>query len=281
VTEPDERDVLLRGRGLTRRWGGLVAVSDVSIELSRGSVHAVIGTNGAGKSTLVGMLAGEIRPTSGTVELMGRDVTSWPQPRRARAGLGRTFQRSTLHPGFTVLENCRLAAQARVQRPWRIWERADRCAASLAAARHAAARAGLGDLLERTAGSLSHGQRRQLEIATCIATAPRVLLLDEPLAGMGAEETDRMLGLLETLKADHAILLVEHDMDAVFRTADRVTVMVDGSVLASGTAAEVRALSVVQAAYLGGDAPAPAPAPAPAQAQAREHPVDSHEPDQG
>jgi branched-chain amino acid transport system ATP-binding protein len=251
-TVPGTADVLLRGRGLTRRWGGLVAVSDVSLELARGSVHAVIGTNGAGKSTLIGMLAGEIPPSAGTVELMGSDVTRWPQPRRARAGIGRTFQRSSFHPAFTVLENCRLAAQARLQRPWRIWERADRCAASLQAARDAAARAGLDELLDRPAGLLSHGRRRQLEIAMCIATAPRVLLLDEPLAGMGADETDRMLALLGSLRADHAILLVEHDMDAVFRVADRVTVMVDGTVLASGPAAEVRALAVVQAAYLGG-----------------------------
>jgi branched-chain amino acid transport system ATP-binding protein len=244
--------VLLRGRGLTRRWGGLVAVDDVSIALERGTVHAVIGTNGAGKSTLISLLSGEIAPSQGTVELLGKDVTAWTQPRRARAGLGRSYQRTTIHAGFTVLENCRLAAQACVQRPWRVWERADRCEASLAAARDAAARVGLAELLERPAGRLSHGQKRQLEIAMCVATAPQVLLLDEPLAGMGAEETERMLALLDELRATHAILLVEHDMDAVFRTADRVTVMVNGAVIASGTPAEVRADPQVQTAYLGG-----------------------------
>ena len=139
-----------------------------------------------------------------------------------------------------------------MQRPWRIWERADRCADSVGAARDAAARVGLADVLDRPAGLLSHGQKRQLEIAMCVATAPRVLLLDEPLAGMGAEETERMLALLDELKSAHAILLVEHDMDAVFRAADRVTVMVNGAVIASGTPAEVRANDEVQTAYLGG-----------------------------
>jgi branched-chain amino acid transport system ATP-binding protein len=214
-------DVLLRGQGITRRWGGLVAVNDVALELKRGEVHAVIGTNGAGKSTLINILSGEIPPSAGTVQLLGQDVTAWSQPKRARAGLGRSYQRNTIYPGFSVLENCRLAAQARTPRPWHWWQSAQHCEASLGAARQAAQQAGLADVLERLAGSLSHGQKRQLEIAMCLATAPQVLLLDEPLAGMGAEETDRMLALLATLKAGHAILLVEHDMDAVFRIADR------------------------------------------------------------
>jgi branched-chain amino acid transport system ATP-binding protein len=245
-------DVLLRGLGITRRWGGLVAVNDVSLELWRGAVHAVIGTNGAGKSTLINILSGEFPPSSGRVELLGQDITAWSQPRRARAGLGRSYQRNTIFPTFSVLENCRLAAQARTPRPWVWWEPASRCAASNAAAREAAARTGLGDFLERPAGLLSHGQKRQLEIAMCLATAPQVLLLDEPLAGMGAEETERMLALLHELKADHAILLVEHDMDAVFRVADHLTVMVNGGVIAHGTPEVVRSDPGVQAAYLGG-----------------------------
>jgi branched-chain amino acid transport system ATP-binding protein len=244
--------VLLRGRGITRRWGGLVAVNQVSLDLQRGTVHAVIGTNGAGKSTLINILSGEIPPSDGQVELLGQDVTAWSQPRRAQAGLGRSYQRNTIYPSFTVQENCRLAAQARHPRPWAWWQRADRCEASVAAARQAATQAGLDDFLDRPAGLLSHGQKRQLEIAMCLATAPQVLLLDEPLAGMGAEETERMLALLQQLKADHAILLVEHDMDAVFRVADVITVMVNGSVIASGTPDEVRNSADVQAAYLGG-----------------------------
>jgi len=245
-------DVLLRGHDITRRWGGLVAVDRVSIELERGAVHAVIGTNGAGKSTLINILSGEIPPSGGRVELLGDDVTAWPQPRRARAGLGRSYQRNTIFPGFTVFENCRLAAQARTQKPWSWWSPAQNCQASTTAARDAAARAGLADLLDRSADSLSHGQKRQLEIAMCLATDPQVLLLDEPLAGMGAEETDRMLALLADLRPGHAILLVEHDMDAVFRIADRITVMVNGAVIASDTPAAVRASPAVQAAYLGG-----------------------------
>jgi len=245
-------DVLLRCHDITRRWGGLVAVNKVSLDLQRGQVHAVIGTNGAGKSTLINILSGEIPPSEGQVELLGQDVTAWSQPRRAQAGLGRSYQRTTVYPSFTVLENCRLAAQARTPKPWHWWQDASRCETSVAAARDAAASAGLSDWLDRSAGLLSHGQKRQLEIAMCLATAPQVLLLDEPLAGMGAEETDRMLQLLQTLKADHAILLVEHDMDAVFRVADRITVMVNGAVIASGTPDEVRNSAEVQAAYLGG-----------------------------
>ena len=246
-----DADLLLRGKHISRRWGGLLALNDVSIEVVRDTVHAVIGTNGAGKSTLVNILSGEIAPSGGSVELLGQDVTHWTQPRRARAGLGRSYQRNTIYPSFSVLENCRLAAQARVQKPWAFWQDARRCPASSAAALAAAERAGLGDVLEREAGLLSHGQKRQLEIAMCLATAPQVLLLDEPLAGMGAEETERMLALLQSLKATHAILLIEHDMDAVFRVADCITVMVNGGVIASGSPDFVRNSAEVRVAYLG------------------------------
>ena len=245
-------NVLLRGTGITRRWGGLVAVDRVSLDLKRGSVHAVIGTNGAGKSTLINILSGELAASDGSVELLGQDVTRWSQPRRAQAGLGRSYQRNTIYPSFSVLENCRLAAQARVPKPWAWWQAADTCETSVAAAKDAASRAGLDDYLDRPAGLLSHGQKRQLEISMCLATRPQVLLLDEPLAGMGAEETERMLALLAELKADHAILLVEHDMDAVFRIADCITVMVNGAVIATGSPDEVRNSADVQAAYLGG-----------------------------
>ena len=244
-------EVLLRAHEISRRFGGLLAVDRVSLELSRGSVHAVIGTNGAGKSTLVNVLSGELPASGGTVELRGTDITDWPQPLRARAGIGRSYQRTTIFANFSVLENCRLAAQARHQRPWAWWADAARCPVSVPAARAAAQRAGLADVLERPAGMLSHGQRRQLEIAMCLATEPEVLLLDEPLAGMGAEETERMLALLAELKQGHAIALVEHDMDAVFRVADLITVMVNGAVLASGAPRVVRANPEVQAAYLG------------------------------
>ena len=245
--------VLLRGRDITRRWGGLVAVNKVSLELEQGTVHAVIGTNGAGKSTLINILSGELAASEGAVELLGQDVTHWTQPHRAKAGLGRSYQRNTIFPTFTVQENCRLSAQARTPKPWLWWESAAHCEASLGAAHDAAARAGLLDVMDRPAGLLSHGQKRQLEIAMCLATAPQVLLLDEPLAGMGAEETERMLALLQGLKSKHAILLVEHDMDAVFRVADCITVMVNGGVIASGSPDFVRNSAEVQAAYLGGE----------------------------
>ncbi len=245
-------EVLLRCTGLSKRWGGLVAVNDVSLELARGTVHAVIGTNGAGKSTLINMLSGEFPPSAGTVQLLGQDVTAWTQPKRAQAGLGRSYQRNTIYPSFTVFENCRLAAQARTQRPWFWWQNAAQCEASGTAACAAAAQVGLEKELDREAGFLSHGGKRQLEIAMCLATAPQVLLLDEPLAGMGAEETERMLALLGELRSRHAILLVEHDMDAVFRCADVITVMVNGAVIASGSPDFVRHSAEVQAAYLGG-----------------------------
>ena len=244
-------EVLLRAVELSRRFGGLLALDRVDLELQRGSVHAVIGTNGAGKSTLINILSGELAASSGRIELRGSDISGWTQPKRARTGIGRSYQRTTIFPNFSVLENCRLAAQARHARPWAWWADAAACAVCVPAAREAAARAGLAEVLERVAGTLSHGQRRQLEIAMCLASAPEVLLLDEPLAGMGAEETERMLALLTALKAEHAIALVEHDMDAVFRIADRITVMVNGTVLASGTPAVVKADPQVQAAYLG------------------------------
>ncbi|MGD9831712.1 MAG: ABC transporter ATP-binding protein [Piscinibacter sp.] len=244
-------EVLLRSNLLTRRFGGLTAVNGVSLEFRVGEVHAVIGTNGAGKSTLINMLSGEIPASSGSIHFDGQDITDWPQPKRARAGIGRSYQRTTIFPEFSVLENCRLCAQAALPRAWAVWEAAQRCEASLAVAREALYAAGLADVARRAAGTLSHGGKRQLEIAMCLATKPRVLLLDEPLAGMGAEETDRMLALLASLKATHAVLLVEHDMDAVFRIADRITVMVNGEVIASDAPAAIRANRDVQTAYLG------------------------------
>jgi len=244
-------EVLLGCRDVTHHWGGVIAVDRVSLDVERGSIHALIGTNGAGKSTLLNILSGEIVPSSGCVELLGRDVTAWSPPRRAIAGVGRSYQRTTIYPSFSVFENCRLAAQARTQRPWNWWSNAQRCEKSCATARAVLQRAGLDAFGDRLAGLLSHGHKRQLEIAMCLATQPRVLLLDEPLAGMGAGEVERMLGLLGELKPDHAILLVEHDMDAVFRIADRITVMVNGAVIASGTPEAVRANPEVRAAYLG------------------------------
>lgn len=241
----------LKARGLTKRFGGLVAVKDVSIDVAIGTVHSVIGTNGAGKSTLINLLCGELIATSGDVTLNGHSVGRWPQRRRARAGIGRTYQRNNVFSPLTVLENCRLAAQAHYPGAWRMHESASSCAISNRNASEALERTGLAKYAERLAGTLSHGQQRQLEIAMCLAGQPDVLLLDEPLAGMGPEETSRVLDLLDDLRSAHAILLVEHDMDAVFSISDHVTVMVDGAVIASGTAKAVKEDPVVQNAYLG------------------------------
>jgi len=252
----DNADALLKVDGLTRRFGGLVAVGSVSLDLRVGEVHAVIGTNGAGKSTLINMLSGEIAASEGRIALERSDITALAQPRRALAGVGRSYQRNTIFAEFTVLENCRLAAQAATPRPWAFWESAARCAASNQAAHEAMEAAGLTAEAQRIAGTMSHGAKRQLEVAMCLATRPRVLLLDEPLAGMGAEETERMLALLSRLKASHAILLVEHDMDAVFRIADRITVMVNGTVIATGAPESIRTNPEVRTAYLGDEVPA-------------------------
>ena len=242
---------LLQASKLTRRFGGLAAVNKVSLALHRGEVHGVIGTNGAGKSTLINMLSGELAASEGTIRLRGADITAWSQPKRARAGIGRSYQRTTIYPEFSVFENARLSAQAAHARPWAVWEAARGCAYSTGVAHEALAASGLTEKADSIAGALSHGGKRQLEIAMCLATGPQVLLLDEPLAGMGAEETELMLALLQDLKREHAVLLVEHDMDAVFRVADRITVMVNGEVIASDTPERIRTDAQVRVAYLG------------------------------
>jgi branched-chain amino acid transport system ATP-binding protein len=235
-------ETVLTTEVLSRSFGGLRAVSDVSLTLARGELHAVIGPNGAGKSTLVNLLSGELAPTTGRIRLGALDVTHLPVNRRVHLGIARSFQRTNIFAPLSMLENVRLAAQAVG-------------GGDLAArARAALERVGLPLAHHRAAGVLSHGQQRQLEIAMALVSQPKVLLLDEPLAGMGQEEGDRMARLLQGLAKEHAVLLIEHDMDFVFKVADRMTVMVEGAVLASGRPAEVRANAAVQTAYLGGHA---------------------------
>ncbi|MCW5236812.1 ABC transporter ATP-binding protein [Verminephrobacter eiseniae] len=254
-------EVLLRAHQLTRRFGGLAAVNGVSVQLWRGCIHAVIGPNGAGKSTLTNLLSGEMPPTSGQVQLGGIDVTGWAPERIARQGLGRSYQKVNLFLPFTVHENIRLAAQSRAaQQPWNPlhWcadTRRDTIKNRAIGERVASVMelSGLKDRRNASAGTLSHGEQRQLEIAMTLATEPQVLLLDEPLAGMGVAEAERMVQLLQDLKPAHAIMLVEHDMDAVFALAEQITVMVNGQVIAHGTPAQVRADAAVQTAYLGQD----------------------------
>ncbi|WP_345797307.1 ABC transporter ATP-binding protein [Castellaniella sp. MT123] len=246
--------IVFSARNVSRRFGGLQALDKVCIDLPLGNIHAVIGTNGAGKSTLVNVLSGELSADSGEIRMQGRDITRWVQPRRARAGVGRSYQRTTIFPSLSLHENCRLAAQAGYQRFWRWLQPATACRRSNEAAERVLEQTGLQSLRHQPAGSLSHGKKRQLEIAMSLTTEPQVLLLDEPLAGMGPEETERMLQLLESLRDEHAILLIEHDMDAVFRIADTITVMVNGSVIAHGSPESIRGNTDVQAAYLGTEA---------------------------
>jgi branched-chain amino acid transport system ATP-binding protein len=243
---------LLELRGLNKHFGGLHVTNAVNLALEAGEIHCLIGPNGAGKSTLVNLLAGELAPTDGTIRIDGRDVTGWSNWRIARSGVGRSFQHTNLMPELTVLENARLAAQAAM--PARhLMCRLLRGDATVTAARAALSRVGLADASDRIAGTLSHGQLRQLEIGIALAVQPRVLLLDEPLAGMGPEESETFAGLLRELARDHAVLLVEHDMDVVFAVAHRVTVMLDGRVLECGTPDAVRAAPAVRDAYLGHD----------------------------
>ena len=241
----------LRTQGLTRRFEGLVAVNQVTLECRVGQLHAVIGPNGAGKTTLINLLSGDLAPSSGRVFLCEREVGGLPAHRISQLGVGRSYQRSNVFMDFTVLENCRLSAQSRLPSSFRFVRPASTYRDIRQAAERAIAAVGLESRANVCASALSHGERRQLEVAMTLATAPRVLLLDEPLAGMGAEEAERMVALLRRLSPGHAMLLVEHDMDAVFALAKTLTVMVDGSVLASGTPAAIRANPQVQEAYLG------------------------------
>ena len=244
-------ELLLAATGLTKRFGGLAAVNGVSLELHRNRIHAVIGPNGAGKSTLTNLLSGDLVPTSGKVMLGGRDATGWSAEKISQQGLGRSYQKTNIFLPFTVWENVRLAAQSRQPQAASWLTLATDLIAVSARAERAIELSGLKNRLNNIAGAISHGEQRQLEIAMTLATDPQVLLLDEPLAGMGAQEAERMVALLLAIKKDHAILLVEHDMDAVFALADRLTVMVNGEVIASGTPAEIRADAGVQTAYLG------------------------------
>jgi branched-chain amino acid transport system ATP-binding protein len=247
-------DTSLVASQLTKRFGGLAAVNGVSLELHTGRIHAVIGPNGAGKSTLTHLLSGDLQPTSGRVVLAGQDVTSWPPERMARAGLGRSYQKTNIFLPFTVWENVRLAAQSREPHPARWLQLASGFPETNQRAERALELAGLTARRHAIAATISHGEQRQLEIAMTLATGPRVLLLDEPLAGMGAMEAERIVQLLLALKPDHAMMLVEHDMDAVFALADQLTVMVNGQVIATGTPQQIRADANVQAAYLGEEA---------------------------
>ena len=244
-------DPILQVRGLSKHFGGLAAVDDISLDVGVGELHAVIGPNGAGKTTLINVLSGDLSPSAGSVLFRGTEMAHLAPERRSRLGVGRSYQKVNIFPAFSALENCRLAAQSRVPRPLDWLRDAMSYERVLENAWRALSAVGLKNRATVMAATLSHGEQRQLEIAMSLATDPKLLLLDEPLAGMGAEETLNMVKLIGELTKNHAILLVEHDMDAVFRLAQVLTVMVSGKILASGAPETIRANQEVQRAYLG------------------------------
>jgi branched-chain amino acid transport system ATP-binding protein len=248
-------DALLTVTGLVKRFGGLIATDNVSLEINTGEIHAIIGPNGAGKTTLIAQLAGEIVPNAGTIDFAGHDVTALPVDRRARLGIARSYQITQIFKGFSALDNVAMAVQAQDGHSFRAWApaRADKSLRDPAQA--ILERVGLGTRGSVRAVNLAHGEQRQLEIAMALATRPRLLLLDEPMAGMGKDESERMTALLAKLKGEETILLIEHDMDVVFALADRISVLVYGRVIATGSPEAIRANDDVRAAYLGdGDA---------------------------
>ena len=244
---------VLELQGLNKFFGALHATRDLSFSVKCGEIHALIGPNGAGKTTVIQQIYGALKPDSGRVFLNGRDITSLPVPDRVRAGIGRSFQISNVLMDFTVLENAIVAEQARLGQSFRFLRPAFDDQHLIAGAQNILSRVGLEDRAEQLGSDLAHGERRVLELALALATAPQLLLLDEPMAGAGAEESQRMTQIIERLRGQVAILLIEHDMDAVFRLADRITVLVDGAVIASGVADEISNNIAVKTAYLGSE----------------------------
>jgi len=241
----------LQVEGLVKRFGGLLATDHLSMSLAGGEIHAVIGPNGAGKTTLINQLGGEITPDAGRIVFDGRDITHQPPWRRALAGIGRSYQITSVFADFTVLQNLCLAVQAHAGHSFRFWGRAAGQRRLREPAEAALQRVGLQARAATRVAELAHGERRQLEIAMTLAGGATLLLLDEPMAGMSHAESEQVVALLASLKGEHTVLLVEHDMDAVFSLADRITVLVYGSALASGTPDEIRSNDAVRDAYLG------------------------------
>ncbi len=236
---------------LTKRYGGLAANSDITLAIAPGEIHAIIGPNGAGKTTFIQQIAGETAPTSGRIVLAGRDITRTPAHRRTQLGLGRSFQITSIFSDFTALENVAFAAQAHAGHSYRFWAPAAKSAALNARAAATLDLVGLAGRADMLAANLAHGEHRQLEIAMALVADPKLLLLDEPTAGMGREESMRFVALLGTVRRGRTIILIEHDMDVVFAVADRITVLANGKVLATDTPAATRTNPVVREAYLG------------------------------
>ncbi len=245
---------LLVVKGLNKRFGAVIASQDLSLEVRAGELHALIGPNGAGKTTALGQLAGELAPDGGSILFSHRDITHLPVHARARFGLARSYQISSLFEEFTVLENAMLAVQAHQGHSFRFWRRAAGETALREPALGVLERMGLADRAGATVSSLAHGERRQLEVALALAGEPKMVLLDEPMAGMGAGGSLNMTRLLLRLKGRLTILLVEHDMDAVFALADRISVLVNGACIATGSPEAIRENAAVRTAYLGDSA---------------------------
>ena len=244
-------DALLQIEGVSKRFGGVVASDAISLAVPIGELHAIIGPNGAGKTTLIGQLAGEIACDAGIIRFDGQDITGFPIFRRSQLGLARSFQVTSLFLDFTAIENVALAVQAHAGHSFRFWRPASKEPELREPARAALARVGLAARANMRVANLSHGEHRQLEIAMALATSPRMLLLDEPMAGMGPEESARMVKMLRELKGELTILLIEHDMEAVFALADRITVLVYGRIIASSAPEAIRLDPQVRQAYLG------------------------------
>jgi len=244
---------LLQVQGLVKRFGGLVATDHAQLTVRTGEIHALIGPNGAGKTTLIQQLSGALAPDAGQIVFDGADITPLSMHERVHRGLARSYQITSIFPRLPVLDNLALALQARQVSSLRFWRAARTEAQRYAQATTVAERVGLGEQLQQLAGALSHGQQRQLEVGIALATGAKLLLLDEPMAGMGAEESERMVALLQSLRGECTLLLVEHDMDAVFRLADTISVLVAGRVIASGTPEAIRGNAEVRRAYLGDD----------------------------
>ena len=244
-------DPLLRVEKLVRRFGGVIATDHVSLDVAKGELHAIIGPNGAGKTTLISQLTGQLPPNSGTIHFAGADITRLPAFRRSALGLARSFQITSLLPDFTASDNVALAAQAHDGHTFRFWGNARKESHLRNAALAALKRVGLEHRADVVVSRLSHGEQRELELAVALATRPQLLLLDEPMAGLGTTESARMVKLLQELRREVTIVLVEHDMDAVFALADRITVLVYGRVIASDVPAAIRQNEEVRRAYLG------------------------------
>jgi branched-chain amino acid transport system ATP-binding protein len=244
-------DPLLRVENLVRRFGGIVATDNLSLDVAKGELHAIIGPNGAGKTTLISQLTGQLAPSAGTIRFAGHDVTHLPAWRRSALGLARSFQITSLLPDFTAADNVALAAQAHDGHSFYFWGNARKERHLRDAALSALARVGLERRADVVVSRLSHGEQRELELAVALATRPQLLLLDEPMAGLGSTESARMVKLLQELRREVTIVLVEHDMDAVFALADRITVLVYGRVIASDLPAAIRSNEEVRRAYLG------------------------------